>query len=98
MLNAQRKKFSDETIRKVLLEHNSLEFIEEYGLFNIYSVLDKPDEIKGQVCRTCKIFKPYEDYQQLKYHYWVIDCKPCKSFLNKQRRMERRMERKRNQS
>ena len=90
MLKAQREKFSDETIRKVLLEHNSKEFIEEYGLFNIYSALDKPDEIKGQVCRTCKIFKPYIEYQQLKYHYWVIDCKPCKSALSKQRRMKKR--------
>jgi hypothetical protein len=98
MLNAQRKKFSDETIRKVLLEHNSLEFIEEYGLFNIYSVLDKPEEKKGQICRTCKIFKPYGEYARLRHNYVVLDCKPCKSIFNKQRRMERRMERKRNQS
>jgi hypothetical protein len=62
----------NEEIKQMLLSNNSIEFIREYDLFNMYSVCKKG----GLMCTICEEEKTEEDFPpRLTNKYYC--CKDC---------------------
>ena len=76
---------------ELLYKHNSIDFIEEYGLNDMFSVCDTSNS--KRCCPTCETELPQDFYDKTCYYY----CKTCYSNKSKIMTIEQKKERSKKQ-